>query len=188
MCEARRRRVADRVEQPLAAALSEDECAGDEVGAAAAAVVTRMSKWTSLLDSEYEVAADKALQGAALIGKDVIVQHAEGNWVRGTVSTAPSREEKKGGKTMYSIQFNSERGKPARDFGLVPRDMHGSWVIVAPKPLPKVRTHADLDCAYRNLAQARQLYRRQQCSTTAYMAQGARAMVYLTSTWRLATV
>ena len=66
------------VADDIAAALSEDECAGDEVGAASAAVVTRMSKWTSLLDSEYEVAADKALQGAALIGKDVIVQH-EGN-------------------------------------------------------------------------------------------------------------
>ena len=49
---------------------------------------------------------------------------------------------------MYSIRFNSERGKPSRNFGLMPRDMHGSWVIVAPKPLPKVRTHADLDCAY----------------------------------------
>ena len=52
-----------------------------------------------------------------------------------------------GGDVEY-LSFITERGQPSRDFWLMPRDMHGSWLIVAPKPLPKVRTHADLDCAY----------------------------------------
>ena len=49
----------------------------------------------------------------------------------------------------YTVQLNS-RGKPRYEVDLAPRDMHLSWVIVAPKPTPKVdvRAHADADCAY----------------------------------------
>ena len=105
---------------------------------------THNSSYKDLLDPNVEVAAACGIGRIEMLNKEVIVLH-DGKWERAVVSTLPDR---RGTKKTYTVQMNGVHGRPRHEFDLCPKDMHTKWVLVAPKPTPKLRTHTDADCAY----------------------------------------